>query len=733
MDVHDRTLGFTGREVLFRPIIFERYRKPQVVEYPRHAIVLNPHHTKLQRETHATHSNQSAGDAASSEDDGDLGKEEENVDDDDPRNMDKNTFLCSDLALTRSLHLRWMQVGPVGVGLVNLGNTCFANAVIQAIAYTPGLAQYVAQTFLTPDTQLGAPYDFAYALGETVRQVHLRPRHTSGGAYRPALIVGRLKTLSSHFSIGRQSDAHEFAVQLLFACQKSILFRQVGSRKLPPRVVQTTALHRICGGYLRSQVAWRRQEEVQQLQQAGKRQAAVDLQMEGSARGADRIVSNTYDPSTVLHVELAGHSLEHCLAKFCEVEKLHGRCYHTPRDVSVHATKQFLIHIPPNILIIHLKRFSNTGGKVSKYIQYPKLLDLTPFTTAAEGKGHNNVKGIYQYELNAVCIHEGSSINYGHYYSVVRSRSGAWYQCSDSHVSPLSEERALRQQAAILFYSRIVTRTPAAAVTSGHPARHPREQPVTTLPAAKAPRWLEANGTWGHAVEAPTAVGKALSEAEVSALLAARQLAKKEAEAEGHPLPDPTSTGLRVHGATEKPQLVLKRRREDLSTDDDEDEGDVATPAPGERITEKENERPNPPQQRNGSIPSGGLNRSRYGGIIKAMRRSASCTSSLARSAGDGAHDHNLSTSRDGLKAVVAMEQHKRQSMPETVQRRADAPKFQQRVRDPLWEMEMDRGRVKKVKNKKPEEQNEGPRLNAFQELSAHRFDRRGRRTQRDL
>uniref|UniRef100_A0A0A9YMI5 Ubiquitin carboxyl-terminal hydrolase 36 n=1 Tax=Lygus hesperus TaxID=30085 RepID=A0A0A9YMI5_LYGHE len=116
--------------------------------------------------------------------------------------------------------------------------------------------------------------------------------------------------------------------------------------------------------------------------------------------------------------------------------------------------------------MLQLKRFDASGQKVSKYVSYPLVLDVTKYCTAAaitrvqhRGSGKDIVRSsreLYKYELNAICVHDGKSLHFGHYYAIVKAANGTWYMCNDTYVSPMSEEKVLNMQAYMLFYSRIL-------------------------------------------------------------------------------------------------------------------------------------------------------------------------------------------------------------------------------------------------------------------------------------
>eukprot|EP00796_Vickermania_ingenoplastis_P007386 gene7386-5200_t len=742
---NDALLG--SRQNLYRPICFEKYKKPQVTEYPRRAVVLNPQHTQQQ---HAIQQHQNDGVDPLLEKK--LGKSRD-IDDDDPSNMDPSTFLCSDQQLQQVMQLGWKEVGPVGQGLENMGNTCFANAVLQAIAYTPALAQYFATSFRSANSQIGAPHDFAYALGETVRQMHLNNiGGRGGGAIRPTLLMKHLRNLSPHFQLGRQCDAHEFAVQLLFAAQKAILFRHVGTTKLPHRATTTTALLRICGGFLLSQVSWSRRDEIDQLQKKGKRQEAADLEMEGKQGGPnrDRMVSNTYDPITILTVELAGHTLENCLQKFCEKERLDGRCYHTPRGVGVIAEKQFSIHIPPNVLMIQLKRFAGTGGKASKRIRYPLELNLQPFCSPrCRDEPHI-------YTLNAVCIHSGHSIHSGHYYSVVRARNGSWYECNDSLVKLISEDRALEQEAYMLFYSRKEPHFPNesrrvvpssvevpqhSATTTSAPLRPPafvmerrKEEVGTSLSEEEVRAW---------ALQRPLKrISSDLSPMDNDRTSSPKQRAKED---NGEVFQQQSEPMLPIaNGFGKPPQSVMDSRvnRYAISQRSTPESGlsiPLRSVAPTNSLSPSSSQRSRlPPLEPSESplqlqppgvgcedelpsaAPSGAgavtqrpvaPQSPRQGGI---GRRGLFRNSIVASSASYSNYEEN----RKRSSALNRRAPGNVPTVPTTLQRPKYSPKFQQQVTDPLWQRSMDEGRTKKVRVRQGTASDDVLTKNRFQEAS---------------
>ena len=344
-------------------------------------------------------------------------------------------------------------------GFHNLGNTCFLNSTLQCLAYCPPFCQSLISMLHVDENPAVAPVLvnqpssgktsrgrlLTLTLANLFRRVH-HPSDRLHGAIAPRRIVDALPHLGSgssrrngyKFRPGRQEDAHEFLVHLLDAMndgelrEAGINADQSGWRdRLPvPRLDETTFIHRIFGGYLRSQV---------RCTDCGYR-------------------SNTYDPFLDLSLEISRNSCHSVMSAFHEFTRketldTNNRWKCSGCKKRVCATKQLTVFRPPLALCIQLKRFAygrfGLGGKkISRPIEFPVTLQLP----LSDGRS-------CAYALTGIVIHVGGSANSGHYTAYVRkpcdSGDRSWFHMDDSYVQQVSEQHVLRQRDAYVFlYSR---------------------------------------------------------------------------------------------------------------------------------------------------------------------------------------------------------------------------------------------------------------------------------------
>jgi len=117
------------------------------------------------------------------------------------------------------------------------------------------------------------------------------------------------------------------------------------------------------------------------------------------------------------------------------------------------ATKKFDLWMLPDILIIHLKRFSFDRAwreKLEDYVDFPlEGLDLSKWVVNSEEKKD------CVYDLYAVSNHYGG-LGGGHYTAFAKNLlNQKWYNLDDSSVSPVDRPESVKTKAAyVLFYAR---------------------------------------------------------------------------------------------------------------------------------------------------------------------------------------------------------------------------------------------------------------------------------------
>lgn len=118
------------------------------------------------------------------------------------------------------------------------------------------------------------------------------------------------------------------------------------------------------------------------------------------------------------------------------------------------ATKKLDLWRLPDILVVHLKRFSFSRfmkNKLDTFVNFPvHNLDLTKYVQQKIG-----IPQSFIYELYAVSNHYGG-LGGGHYSAYAKLiEEDSWYHFDDSHVSSVKEEEIKTSAAYVLFYQRV--------------------------------------------------------------------------------------------------------------------------------------------------------------------------------------------------------------------------------------------------------------------------------------
>ncbi|GMH11773.1 hypothetical protein Nepgr_013614 [Nepenthes gracilis] len=318
----------------------------------------------------------------------------------------------------------WDNPGFPPCGLLNCGNSCFANVVLQCLVHTRPLLAYL----LDKGHRRGCKRNEWCFFCEL--QVHVERTSRSQHPFSPINILSRLPSIGGNLGYGKQEDAHEFMRFAIDTMQSACLDEHGGEKVVHPKSQETTLIQHIFGGQLQSQV--------------------ICVQCNQ--------VSNQYENMMDLTVEIQGDatSLEECLHQFTVKEWLHGDNMYKCDGCNdyVKAWKRLTIRQAPNILTIALKRFqSGRFGKLNKRITFPEYLDLSPYMSE-EGDSTD------KYRLYAVVVHVDmlNASFFGHYICYTKDFQGNWYRIDDCKVMRVELEEVLSQGAYMLLYSRVSAR-----------------------------------------------------------------------------------------------------------------------------------------------------------------------------------------------------------------------------------------------------------------------------------
>ncbi|XP_035447149.1 ubiquitin carboxyl-terminal hydrolase 3 [Spodoptera frugiperda] len=370
-----------------------------------------------------------------------------------PRNKEKKSSPCNGKT----------QREKKVVGLKNLGNTCFMNAVLQSLNNIQEFSCYFSQL---PSLEMKTNGRKVYhsrsytrqemhdvVMAEELRKVliNLNSGCGSKGAISPECLFLVIWKVVPRFRGYQQQDAHEFLRYMLDRLHTELqqLLPERTEAGFVARSPAASIVTAVFGGTLQSEVRC-------------------------LACGTE---SKKFDPFLDLSLELpetgrhdAPVALADCLSSFVQVEELADteRYFCSSCKSKQKSTKQFWIRRLPNVLCLHLKRFrwhNYFRTKVDTSITFPlRALDMSRFVLSNVPDTRRSGLGNNLYDLAAVIVHHGSGAGSGHYTAFAINEE-QWFHFNDQTVRAADAAAVAGCKPYILFYIRRELALPALPTT----------------------------------------------------------------------------------------------------------------------------------------------------------------------------------------------------------------------------------------------------------------------------
>ncbi|CAF3701085.1 unnamed protein product [Adineta steineri] len=351
--------------------------------------------------------------------------------------------VASLLSTKNDMALTWSLIKSRGVGLMNNGtrdkNLCFINAVVQGLAHTPALAQWlINQQHKWKKCQITSDDRFCSVchLTRIVVSIHETSQNVSS-AFRELSVASahplsrNITDLSDTFMSGRQEDSEEFLNCLLNHLVKCLIMTNVPSTSSRPY----TTIDNLFQFELKSSIKC---SECKQT-------------------------TNKMEPYFVWNVPIDGHkTLPSALNKFCLPELLSDdnaySCGYCCKYVQ--ASKRLSIVRTSPYLIFSLKRFRSglqNTQKLTHFVAYPEILDITSYFSDDYPKipnDNSNKENFHLlFRLYCVIVHLGHEVDKGHLFAYIRGPDDMWYKANDSTITPVKVDQVLStNDAYLLFY-----------------------------------------------------------------------------------------------------------------------------------------------------------------------------------------------------------------------------------------------------------------------------------------
>ena len=338
-----------------------------------------------------------------------------------------------------------VYIGKGLCGIINIGNKCFLNSIIQCLSNSLKLTDYVLSSDYRIDLDTKTHKNEHYVLHSFVTLIN--HMWDTNQLIKPKSFIENLgKFHRKYFGI-QQQDSHECLLYILDLLHRSLSYE-----------IEVDIKGNI---NTRSDILMKKSLETWKSFYEKEYSFIIDTFYGNIINNVSCVNCNfsdeIFEPYNNLSVSLpnATSSLNECLNDYfnnvhiidswtCEKCKNKG------------CKKSSILWTTPNYVIINLKRFkqqNNITSKNTNLVTFPlKDLNLTQYISKDKSDPNN-----YIYDLYAINYH-GGELNGGHYWSACKNLDGNWYNYNDGNVSRYNktnlDSQLITKDAYILFYSR---------------------------------------------------------------------------------------------------------------------------------------------------------------------------------------------------------------------------------------------------------------------------------------
>lgn len=328
-------------------------------------------------------------------------------------------------------------------GIINSGNKCYSNSIIQCLSHTLKLTDYFLSNGYKNDYMESNFRKKKECLFSIIYKNFLLSLWEFNELKRPNSFYENILCFLPKYNNNQQHDSHEFLCDFLNILHNSISY---------PIDVNIT-------GEIKNETDQLVKDSLIQWKNMYKNDYSEIVKIfNGMTINNIKCNNCKYESSSIfeffnsININLNNsNSLNKCLDYYFNTTIIDD--WKCDKCNNLGCSRQLNLWSLPNYLIIHLKRFDENGNKIKSYIDFPiDDLDLTHYICNKK-KDPNN----YIYTLYAVNYHEGNMKN-GHYWTSVKNINSEWYTFNNGNVtkqhmdSDNIKTQIVTPNAYILFY-----------------------------------------------------------------------------------------------------------------------------------------------------------------------------------------------------------------------------------------------------------------------------------------